>query len=60
MAASRGALIWGLVAEQAVGRGGQVSAVDVCAAAVAVLPVSGAWVAARSSSGSRSRHGRDR
>ena len=51
MAASRGALIWGLVAEQAVGRGGQVSAVDVCAAAVEVLPVSGAWVTARSTAG---------
>ena len=51
MAASRGALIWGLVAEQAVGRGGQVSAVDVCAAAVEVLPVSGAWVTARSAAG---------
>jgi ANTAR domain/GAF domain len=48
MAASRGALIWGLVAEQAVGRGGQVAAVDVCAAAVEVLPVSGAWVLAYS------------
>jgi hypothetical protein len=51
MAASRGALIWGLVAEQAVGRGGQVTAVDVCAAAVEVLPVSGAWVTARSAGG---------
>jgi ANTAR domain len=51
MAASRGALIWGLVAEQAVGRGGQVTAVDVCAAAVEVLPVSGAWVTARSAAG---------
>jgi hypothetical protein len=51
MAVSRGALIWGLVAEQAVGRGGQVTAVDVCAAAVEVLPVSGAWVTARSAAG---------
>jgi ANTAR domain len=48
MAASRAALIWGLVAEQAAGRGGQVSAVDVCAAAVEALPVSGAWVVTQS------------
>ena len=51
MAASRGALIWDLVTEQAVGRGGQVSAADVCAAAVEALPVSGAWVTARSTAG---------
>lgn len=44
MTASRAALIWGLVADQAARRRGQVSAVDVCAAAVAALPVGGAWV----------------
>jgi hypothetical protein len=51
MAASRAALIWGLIAEQAVGRGGQVSAVDVSAAAVEALPVSGAWVVTQSAAG---------
>ena len=51
MAASRAALIWGLVAEQAVGRRGLVSAVDVCAAAVEALPVSGAWVVTQSAAG---------
>jgi ANTAR domain len=44
MTAGRAALVWGLVAEQASRRRGRVSAVDVCAAAVEVLPVSGAWV----------------
>ena len=51
MAASRAALIWDLVTEQATSRPGQVSAVDVCAAAVEALPVSGAWVTARSTAG---------
>ena len=51
MAASRAALIWDLVTEQAASRPGQVSAVDVCAAAVEALPVSGAWVTARSTAG---------
>jgi GAF domain-containing protein len=40
----RSALIWGLVAERAAARREQVSAVDVCTAAVAALPVTGAWV----------------
>jgi hypothetical protein len=47
MTADRAALLWGLVAEQAARRRGQVSAVDVCAAAVEALPVSGAWVIAQ-------------
>jgi hypothetical protein len=38
--------IWGLVAEQAAGRGGRVSAGDVCAAAVAGIQVTGAWLSA--------------
>ncbi len=38
--------IWALVAEQAAGRGGRVAAGDVCAAAVAALDVSGAWLSA--------------
>jgi ANTAR domain len=38
--------IWGLVAEQAAGRGGRVSAGDVCAAAVAGVQVTGAWLSA--------------
>jgi hypothetical protein len=51
MAASRVALIWDLVIEQAASHPGQVSAVDVCAATVQALPVSGAWVTARSAAG---------
>ena len=47
MTSDRSALIWGLVAGQAARRRGPVSAVDVCAAAVAALPVSGAWVLAQ-------------
>jgi hypothetical protein len=38
--------IWGLVAEQAAVRGGRVSAGDVCAAAVAGIQVTGAWLSA--------------
>jgi ANTAR domain len=38
--------VWGLVAEQAVGRGGQVSAADVCAAVVPGVQVTGAWLSA--------------
>ena len=38
--------IWGLVAEQAAGRGGRVSAGDVCAAAVAGVQVTGASLSA--------------
>ena len=38
--------VWGLVASQAAGRGGRVSAADVCAAAVAAVGVTGAWLSA--------------
>jgi hypothetical protein len=38
--------IWGLVAGQAAGRGGRVSAADVCAAAVPAVGVTGAWLSA--------------
>jgi ANTAR domain len=44
MTANRTALIWSLVGQLAARRQGQVSAVDVCAAAVDMLPVTGAWV----------------
>ena len=47
MTADRAALVWGLVADQAARRRGRVSAVDVCAAAVEVLPVTGVWVMAQ-------------
>jgi hypothetical protein len=47
MITDRAALLWSLVAEQAARRQEPVAAVDVCAAAVAALPVSGAWVLAR-------------
>ena len=46
MTGSRPARIWGLVAGQAASRGGLVSAGDVCAAAVAAVEVSGAWLIA--------------
>jgi len=49
MTSDRATLLWGLVAEQAARRQGQIAAVDVCAAAVAALPVSGAWVMAQGS-----------
>ena len=49
MTGSRPARIWGLVAGQAASRGGRVSAGDACAAVVAAVEVSGAWlIAARS------------
>ena len=51
MTAARAALLWGLVAEEAARRGGQVAAADVCAAVVAALPVSGAWVMAQGTAG---------
>jgi ANTAR domain len=51
MTTGRAALIWGLVAGEAARRGGQVSAADVCAVAVAALPVSGAWAMVRSAAG---------
>jgi len=38
--------IWGLVAEQAAGRGGRMSAGDACTAAVAEVQVTGAWLSA--------------
>jgi ANTAR domain/GAF domain len=51
MTSSRAELIWSLVAGQAARRREQVAAVDVCAAAVEALLVSGAWVTARSAAG---------
>lgn len=48
MKGSRQGRIWGLVAEQAASRGDRVSDADVCAAAVATLEVSGAWLIAGS------------
>ena len=47
---NRLARIWGLVAEQAAGRDGRVAAGDVCAAAVAAVEVTGAWLSAASGS----------
>ena len=44
MTGGRPARIWGLVAGQAASRGGRVSAGDACAAAVAAVEVSGAWL----------------
>ena len=44
MTGNRPARIWGLVAGQASSRGGRVSAGDACAAAVAAVEVSGAWL----------------
>lgn len=46
MTGSRPGLIWGLVAAQASRHGGQVSAADACAAAVAAVGVTGAWLSA--------------
>jgi len=46
MAGNRPGRIWGLVAGQAASRGGRVTAADVCAAAVAAVEVSGAWLSA--------------
>ena len=46
MAGSRPGRIWGLVAGHAASRGGHVTAADVCAAAVAAVEVSGAWLSA--------------
>jgi ANTAR domain len=47
---NRLARIWGLVAEQAARRGGRIAAGDVCAAAVAAVEVTGAWLSAASGS----------
>jgi len=44
MKGSRPGRIWGLVAGQAASRGGRVSAADACAAAVAAVKVTGAWL----------------
>ena len=46
MAGSQPGRIWGLVARRAARRGGHVTAADVCAAAVATVEVSGAWLSA--------------
>jgi len=46
MTGSRPGTVWGLVASQAAGRGGRVSAADVCTAAVAAVEVTGAWLSA--------------
>ena len=46
MTGSRPGRIWGLVAAQAAGRGGRVSAADACTAAVAAVEVTGAWLSA--------------
>jgi hypothetical protein len=51
MTGSRPGRIWGLVAAQAASRGRRVSAADVCAAAVAAVEVSGAWLSAGSGAG---------
>jgi hypothetical protein len=45
---SRAGRVWSLVAEQAVRRGGRVSAADACLAAVAAVEVTGAWLLAAS------------
>lgn len=46
MTGSRQARVWGLVAATAASRGGPVSAADACAAVVAAVEVSGAWLTA--------------
>jgi hypothetical protein len=46
MTGSRPVRIWGLIAAQTASRGGHVSAGDACAAAVAALEVTGAWLTA--------------
>jgi hypothetical protein len=51
MTSSRLGRVWGLVAGQAARRGGQVSAGDACAAAVATVEVSGAWLIATRGTG---------
>jgi hypothetical protein len=48
MTGSRRGRVWGLVAGQAAGRGGRVSAGDACAAAVDAIEVTGAWLSAAS------------
>jgi ANTAR domain/GAF domain len=51
MTGSRPGRIWGLVARQAARRGGRVSAGDACAAAVAAVEVTGAWLSAARGAG---------
>jgi ANTAR domain len=51
MTDNRPARIWSLIARQAADRGERVSAEDVCAAAVAALEVTGAWLSATSGTG---------
>jgi ANTAR domain len=48
MTGSRPGRIWALIARQAAIRGGRVSAADVCAAAVAAVEVTGAWLSTAS------------
>jgi hypothetical protein len=52
MTATRPERLWGLIGELAAARPqGQVSAVDVCVAAVQALPVTGAWVMVQGTAG---------
>jgi len=51
MTGNRPGRVWGLVAGQAARRGGRVSAGDACAAAVAAVEVSGAWLIAARGTG---------
>ncbi len=51
MTVSRPGRIWGLVAAQAATRVGRISPADVCAAAVATVEVTGAWLSAASGAG---------
>jgi ANTAR domain/GAF domain len=48
MTVSRPGRVWGLIAAEATGHGGRVSASDACAAAVAAVQVTGAWLSAAS------------
>ena len=54
MTVSRQGRIWGLVAGQAASHGRLVSASDACAAAVAAVQVTGAWLSAASGTESAS------
>jgi hypothetical protein len=51
MTGNRPARIWGLVARQAAGRRGRVSAGDVCVAAVVAVEVTGVWLIAARGTG---------
>ena len=46
MDGNRPGQIWGLIAAEAAGRGGRVSAADACMAVVAAVEVTGAWLSA--------------